>query len=113
MNELVKRLAKEPHEVETSRPKKTIEALKECLTRDYVHVLFKETQTELGIKLDKSNCDFTNCDLDNGKGRLHLEGGVTLNYDHVRVKVDLELETLNGQGQLYPISEEEYNSFMN
>lgn len=112
MNELVEQLAQKQYAVETSRPAKTMEALRACLEREYVHVLFMETQTELGINLDKSNCDFSSCDLENGKGNLHIEGGVTLNYDKVRVVVDLDLESLEGMGQLFPIDDEEYNSFM-
>jgi hypothetical protein len=42
MNELVERLTK-PQPVETARPEKTAKALKECVDRDYVHVMFKKT----------------------------------------------------------------------
>ena len=112
MNDLVERLSRENFEVEATRPEKTAAALKECIDRNYVHIMFKKTQTELGIKLDKKNCDFSGCDFEKGVGDIHLEGGVTLNYETVKVVVDISLQTLEGKGKLIPVGQDEYDSFM-
>ncbi|MNI33480.1 hypothetical protein D3C81_1775510 [compost metagenome] len=111
MDELVMRLSTAKHPVETVRPEKTAGALKECIDRDYVHIMFTETGTELGVQLDRSNCDL-NGDFQNGVGKIHIEGGLTLNYEKVRVVADIDLSTLEGEGNLVPVSDSEYNLMM-
>ena len=45
MNDLVQRLSEGQHPIEvTVRPERTIQAFKECLDRDYVHVKFTATR---------------------------------------------------------------------
>ncbi|MEL7003770.1 MAG: MbtH domain protein [Bacteroidota bacterium] len=112
MNDLVERLSSQSYDIEAARPEKTVKTFQECVDRDYVHIMFKQTQTELGIKLDRKKCDFSSCNLNEGMGKVHLEGGVTLNFETVRVVADLDLRTLEGQGKLKLISQEEYASFM-
>ena len=47
MNDLVQRLSEGWHSVEASlRPETSVQALKECLDRGYVHVRFTETRGE-------------------------------------------------------------------
>jgi hypothetical protein len=87
MNELVQRLTKE-QPVETARPEKTAKALKECIDRDYVHVMFKKTGTEVGIQLDRRDCKFDEGNFKKAKGAVHLVGGLILNYDKVRCVAD-------------------------
>jgi hypothetical protein len=111
LNELVERLTKE-QEVEAARPEKTAKALKECIDRDYVHVMFKKTGTEVGVQLDRRDCNFSEADFDKGKGKVHLVGGLILNYDKVRCIADIDLETLEGKGRLEPVSDEEYELIM-
>ncbi len=111
LNELVVRLTKE-QQVECARPKKDAKELKECVDRDYVHVMFVKTGTELGIQLDRENCNFSKGDFKKAKGTIHLEGGLTLNYDKVRCVADIELETCEGKGHLVPVSDEEYKTMM-
>ncbi len=111
LNDLVERLTKE-HEVECARPEKTAEALKECIDRDYVHVMFKATGTELGIQLYRSECNFDKADFENAKGNLHITGGLTLNYDKVKCVADIDLSTCEGKGYLIPVSDEEYKEIM-
>jgi len=111
LNELVVRLMKK-QKVEASRPQKTWQDLKECIDRNYVHIMFP-TGTELGVQLYRPDCDFTKADFTNGKGTVHLEGGLNLNYDNVRCISDIELETCEGVGYLKPVSEEEYKHIMN
>lgn len=111
LNDLVERLTKE-HDVECARPEKTAEALKECIERDYVHVLFKKTGTELGIQLDRRFCNFENADFKNAKGNVYLVGGLTLNYNKVRCIAEVNLATCEGKGYLEPVSDDDYTVMM-
>lgn len=109
MDDLVKRLSEKDHEIEANRPEKSAAALKERIDLNYVHILFKKTGTEIGIQLDTENCDLDGADFENGKGKVHLEGALTLNYDKVRCVADINLNTMKGKGHLKPIeNEEEY-----
>lgn len=109
MNELVEKLTTGQHPVEASRPEKTSKALKECIDRNYVHILFKETGTELGMKLDNELCDFKDSDFENNKGKVHLEGCLTLNYEKVKIISEIDLKTLEGKAQLELVDDVYYN----
>ena len=111
MNELVERLTK-PQPVETARPEKTAKALKECVDRDYVHVMFKKTGTEVGIQLDRKDCKFDEGDFEKATGAVHLVGGLILNYDKVRCVADIDLATCEGTGHLEAVSDEDYEQLM-
>lgn len=110
LNELVVRLGKE-QPVETARPEKTAKALKECVDRDYVHVMFVKTGTEVGVQLDRRDCKFDG-DFENATGKVHIVGGLILNYDKVRVVADIDLSTCEGTGHMEPVSDEEYEDIM-
>ncbi|MBN2416247.1 MbtH domain protein [bacterium] len=111
MNELVSRLSK-PQLVETLRPDKTAKELKYCVDRGYVYVMFKNTGTEVGIQLDKRDCQFENGDFQKGIGVVHLIGGLILNNDKVRCVADIDLAFCEGIGYLEPVSDEEYKIIM-
>ena len=111
LNELVKRLTKE-HEVECARPEKTSKALKECIDRDYVHIMFKKTGTELGVQLDRRHCSFEQGDFENSTGSIQLTGGLTLNYDKVKCIAEIDLSICEGKGYLVPVSDEDYEIMM-
>jgi uncharacterized protein YbdZ (MbtH family) len=103
---LVDRLSEGDHPVEAAlRPDKSVKPLKEAIDRNYVHLRFTNTRggTELGVKLNKDLCDFGGADFDAGRGRIHLEGTLTLNYVDVQCIADLDLETLAGHGHLVKI----------
>lgn len=102
--ELVNMLSK-VQDIECARPEKTAKALKECIDRDYVHVMFKKTGTEVGIKLDRRFCKFDEADFQNAKGKVYLVGGLTLNYDKVKCTAEINLETCEGTGYLEPVSD--------
>ena len=107
MNELVERLCKGDHPVEAScRPEKTVEEFKAAIDRGYVHIKFTQTRggTELGVRLDKDS-DFSKADFQNKKGKVHISGGLILNYNKVTCVADIDLETLNGTGHLVFIKE--------
>ncbi|MDQ1353186.1 MAG: hypothetical protein QG657_3492 [Acidobacteriota bacterium] len=111
LNELVVRLGKE-QEVETARPEKTAKALKECIDRDYVHVMFKKTGTEVGVQLYRPDCRFDTGNFEESTGNVHIEGGLILNYDKVRVIADIDLTTCEGAGLMKPVEDDEYEHIM-
>jgi hypothetical protein len=111
LNELVERLTK-PQPVETARPEKTAKALKERIDLNYVHVMFKNTGTELGVQLDRENCKFDEGNFDDATGKVRIVGGLILNYDKVRCIADIDLSTCEGEGYLEPVSDEEYEKLM-
>lgn len=113
MNELVARLSSGPSPVEANHPDKSAKALEERIELGYVHILFQNTGTELGIRLDRKSCDLRNADFEKGKGKIHLEGAITLNYDRVRCIADINLEDMQGEGYLETIDDENYEKIIN
>jgi uncharacterized protein YbdZ (MbtH family) len=100
---LVERLSKGKHELAVStRPEISLGLFKEAIDRGYVHIKFTETRggTELGVRLDKARCDFSEADFEEGKGMAHLEGDLTLDYVKVKCITDIDLEKLAGRGHL-------------
>jgi core binding factor beta subunit len=100
---LVERLCEGDHPVEASlRPEKTVKLFKEAIDRNYVHIKFTKTRggTELGVRLDREACGFSQADFDHGHGTIHVEGNLTLDYVKVRCVADIDLATLEGKGHL-------------
>ena len=100
---LVDRLCDGEHPVEVGlRPERTVERFKEAIDRNYVHIKFTGTRggTELGVRLDRDRCDFSNAEFELGTGSVHVEGELTLDYVKVRCIADIELPTLEGMGYL-------------
>jgi uncharacterized protein YbdZ (MbtH family) len=100
---LVDRLCEGEHRVEIGlRPEKSVNLLKDAIDRNYVHVKFTDTKggTELGVRLDKDACNFSNADFEGGTGMIHVEGELTLDYVRVRCIADVDLATLEGTGHL-------------
>jgi uncharacterized protein YbdZ (MbtH family) len=105
---LVGFLSEGTHPVEAGlRPDKSVKRLQEAIARGFVHIKFTDTRggTELGFELDTKASDFSKADFERGTGRIHVEGGLTLNYEKVRCVADLDLDTLMGQGRLARVSE--------
>jgi uncharacterized protein YbdZ (MbtH family) len=103
---LVERLCEGDHPVEVGlRPEKTIKLFKEAIDRNYVHIKFTKTRggTELGIRLDRDACEFSQADFENGTGTAHVEGGLTLDYVKVRCIADIDISTLEGKGHLVKV----------
>jgi uncharacterized protein YbdZ (MbtH family) len=102
-DDLVDRLCDGDHPVEAGlRPERTVKLFKEAIDRNYVHVKFLDTRggTELGIRLDRDLCDFSEANFEAGTGPVHVEGDLTLNYVNVRCVADIHLSTLEGKGHL-------------
>lgn len=103
---LVEHLSKGRHPVEASlRSEKSVKVFKEAIDRNYVFIKFTDTQggTELGVRLSREECDFSNADFDSGKGSVHIEGNLTLDYVPVKCVADINLQTLQGQGHLVKV----------
>lgn len=103
MDELLLKLTK-TQPVETARPEKTAKALKECVDRNYVHVMFKKTGTEVGVQLNRGDCRLEGGDFEKATGVVHLVGNLILNYDKVRCVADIDLATCEGEGYMEPLS---------
>lgn len=106
MNKLVQYLSTGDHPVELGlRGRSTVDALKECLDRKYVHVRFTDTNggTELGIAINSELTDLSQADFANRKGRAHLVGELSLNYVKVQCVADVDLASLTGRGHLVPM----------
>jgi uncharacterized protein YbdZ (MbtH family) len=99
---LVQRLAEGDHPIIASRADNSVERLKESIDRGYVLIKFTDTKggTELGIQLDDDRSDLSQASFDQGQGKAHLEGDLTLNYVKVRCVADVDLATLEGKGHL-------------
>ena len=103
---LVERLCEGDHPVEVGlRPERTVNLFKEAIDRNYVHIKFTQTRggTELGVRLDREACEFSEADFENATGSVHVEGGLTLDYVTVRCIADIDLETLEGKGYLVKV----------
>jgi len=89
------------HAVEVGlRPERSVKLFKEAIDRDYVHIKFTETKggTELGFRLNRDTSDFSAADFENGKGTVHVEGNLTLDYVKVKSVADIDLSTLAEAG---------------
>jgi uncharacterized protein YbdZ (MbtH family) len=109
-DDLVSRLAAQNQAVEiVVRPPGDVKAFQSRLEQGYVHVSFPATRggTQLGVNVDKSALRMTNADFEQRKGIVHLEGGLTLNYQKVRVIADINLETLTGEGKLHLMEQQD------
>jgi hypothetical protein len=103
MDELVERLATGNHPVAVGGPTATLAELQKRLGEmGFVFVKFTETRggTDLGFEIDRDACDISAANFDEGKGTVHIEGLLVLNYDPVRVIADIDLATLKGTGRL-------------
>jgi uncharacterized protein YbdZ (MbtH family) len=106
---LVDKLCEGDHPVEAGlRPEKTVKRFKEAIDRNYIHIKFTNTRggTELGVKLDRESCDFSQADFEKGIGTVHVEGGLTLDYVKVRCIADIDLNTLEGKSHLVKVEAE-------
>jgi hypothetical protein len=109
MSELVQKLAVGDHPVEvTLRPERTATALKKRIDEfKFVHIKFTNTRggTELGVRLDEGECDWSNADFDQASGRIKLSGRLKLDYVPVKCVAEVDLSTLQGSGHLEILQE--------
>lgn len=100
---LVDKLCEGDHPVEVGlRPERTTKLFKEAIDRNYIHIKFTKTKggTELGFRLNPDTSDLSAADFENGKGTVHVEGVLTLDYVRLKCVADIDLSTLAGKGHL-------------
>ena len=105
MSDLVDRLSNGKHCVTTSRYKTAAE-LGVCIDRGFVLVKFNETRggTELGFRLDSALTQTEAADFKNGAGTVQLVGELSLDYQKVRCRAEIDLQSLSGEGCLERLS---------
>jgi len=107
---LVDRLCEGEHPIEAGlRFEQSTKMFKDAIDRNYVHIRFLQTkgETELGFRLDRENSDFSAADFENGKGTVHLEGSITLDYIRVKCVADIDLSSLQGKGHMVKVEAKE------
>lgn len=105
-NSLIDLLCDGSHAVEVAlRPERTVKLFKEAVDRDYICIKFTQTQggTELGFHLDEDTSDLSKANFESGKGPVHLEGNLTLDYVKIKCIADIDLSTLAGMGHLVKV----------
>jgi hypothetical protein len=55
---------------------------------------------EIGVDLDRDECDFATADFEGRKGEVHLEGTVALDHRTLRCVAYIDLSTMDGTGYL-------------
>lgn len=103
---LVDKLCEGEHPVEVGlRPERTVKLFKEAIDRDYLHIKFTQTKggTDLGFRLNRDASDLSAADFESGKGTVHVEGSLTLDYVPVKCVADIDLSTLEGKGHLVKV----------
>lgn len=104
MSDLVKRLSQGVHPVEVSlRPERTLDRLRECVSRGYVHIKFTDTRggTELGVRLNKEEP----AEIRGDTGTVRLSGRLSLDYVPVLCVADIDLGTFRGTGRLEVVAD--------
>jgi hypothetical protein len=103
MDSLVQRLTDGEHDVIVGGQQPTVEDLKKRIEDiGFVFIKFTQTRggTDLGVRVDRQATVMGDADFVRGSGIVHIEGTLTLNYEHVRCSADINLETLSGTGHL-------------
>ncbi len=108
INELVKRLSEDKHEVIIGYKEEDGAELKQRIEDGYIFIKFTQTKggTELGINVDLKKTNLEEIDFNKGNGILHLEGTTNLNYNSVRCIADIDISSRQGFGYLQVLSEE-------
>ena len=106
MNDLVRFLCEGDHPVQVSlRPERTLQNLKDCVDRGYVHIKFTDTRggTELGVTIDRQRSDLKAFQVSRSEGEVMFIGDLTLDYVPVTCVARIDLHTLEGKGHLQVI----------
>lgn len=103
---LVDNLCEGEHPVAVElRPERTVKIFQEAIDRDYIQIKFVQTKggTQLGFRLNRDASDLSAADFESGKGTVHVEGSLTLDYVPVRCIADIDLSTFEGKGHLVKV----------
>jgi uncharacterized protein YbdZ (MbtH family) len=99
---LVERLETEQPITFVGHPSASTTELDAQLERGRVFIRFEMTGTELGIKLDPRCLGPARKSIANKSGKIHLVGDLTLNFNRVRFRGELDVTELRGTGRLEP-----------
>lgn len=108
MDELVQRLSQGEHPVIVGGPDPSLAEFQNRIGEmGYAFIKFTGTRggTDLGVRIDHQATDLTRANFAEGKGVVHVEGTLTLNYVKVRCVADIDLATLQGTGRLVVLEE--------
>ncbi|NLR57694.1 MbtH domain protein [Chitinophaga polysaccharea] len=94
-----------PGPVTCIRPEKSREALQQCIRRNYVHLLFEASGTELSMQLFRPECRL---EAPDAGGVIRLVGTLNINYQPVKCVADINSATCEGTGYLTTVSTEAY-----
>ncbi|MEC5144154.1 hypothetical protein [Chitinophaga sp. 212800010-3] len=95
-----------PGPVACIRPEKSWQALQQCIHRNYVHLLFEKSGTELSMQLFQPECRLET--PDSGVGMIRLVGMLTVNYQQVKCVADINSASCEGTGYLTIVSPDTY-----
>ena len=101
MNDLVQHLSTGRHPLVAARANSSAD-LQQSIERGYVLLKFTDTRggTELGVELDKQRSVLGGADFEKGEGVVQLVGRLTLNDERVELHAEVDLATLQGEGNL-------------
>lgn len=103
MNGLVQKLSQGWHPLVVSvGPERSVEGLREALSRGYIHLKFTNTQggTEVGVAVDRNRSDVSSADFNSKTGKVTIVGSLILDYVPLQCTATIELPQLDGSGHL-------------
>jgi len=102
MDKLLKKLSENEHTVKFEERIDDYNVIKQRIKGGLIFLTYIETHdaTELGLNLDKGNCDFDTADFENRCGQIHIEGECMLNFVSIRIIADINLATRIGKARM-------------
>jgi hypothetical protein len=101
MDDLVQHLSTGRHPLVAARANSSAD-LRDSIERGFVLLTFTDTRggTELNVQLDRQRSVLDRADFVKGQGVVQLVGRLTLNDESVELRAEVDLATLEGEGNL-------------
>ena len=101
LGQLVNKLLVGKHRIILARTK-TLDDLVMAIKDNFVLLLFPDTNggTELGVRLDRNESRVNEADLTTGTGVIYLVGQLTLDFQAVVLRAEIEVQRFAGQAWL-------------
>ncbi len=101
MDDLVQHLSTGRHPLVAARAHSPAD-LRDSIERGFVLLTFTGTRggTELNVQLDRQRSVLDRADFVKGQGVVQLVGRLTLNDESVELRAEVDLATLEGEGNL-------------
>lgn len=82
------------------KPEETLEEFVACMERKFVNLLFTDTKggTEIGITITETSLKAD--EIHNSAEIFTLQGECSLNFEKIKVKVDLALKDFTGSAEV-------------